>query len=375
MHRDTAIVHAGYRGAHDPGAFRAGPQFSSTFTTPGEPTDHSLTYGRFHNPTWTAWEEALTELEGGECIAFASGMAAAEAVLGTALKPGDTVVLPSDCYYTIRMLASNWLAATGVTVRQAPTRDQAQAALLDEARVLWLETPTNPHLDVCDIRHLVELASRRNIVTVVDNTTATAYLQRPLLLGATCVVSSDTKALTGHSDVILGHVATRDAQHAAALRTWRTQHGAVPGPMEVWLAHRSLATLPLRLTRQCQNALALATFLTSHPRVVAVHYPGLPSHPAHAIAKSQMDAFGNVVSFELATRNDAELFLRSLQLVREATSFGGVHSMAERRARWGGDAVGEGFIRFSVGCEATDDILDDVARALDSLAHGEKRSL
>jgi cystathionine gamma-lyase len=279
---------------------------------------------------------------------------------------GDTVVLPSDCYYTIRLLASNWLTPTGVTVRQAPTRDQAQAALLDGARVLWLETPSNPRLDVCDIRHLVELASQRDIVTVVDNTTATAYLQRPLGLGAMYVVSSDTKALTGHSDVILGHVATSDAQRAAALRTWRTQHGAIPGPMEVWLAHRSLATLPLRLTRQCENALALATFRTSQPRVVTVHYPGLPTHPGHALAKSQMDAFGNVVSFELPTRQDAERFLQSLTLVREATSFGGVHSMAERRARWGGDAIGEGFIRFSVGCEAVQDILDDVARALES---------
>jgi cystathionine gamma-lyase len=367
MHRDTTIVHAGYRGAHDPGVFRAGPQFSSTFTTPGEPTDHSLTYGRFHNPTWTAWEEALAELEGGECVAFASGMAAVEAVLGTALKPGDTIVLPSDCYYTIRMLASNWLSAMGVIVRQSPTRDNAQAALLDGARVLWLETPTNPQLDVCDIRRLVELASQRNIVTVVDNTTATPYLQRPLPLGATYVVSSDTKALAGHSDVILGHVATRDPQRASALRTWRTQHGAIPGPMEVWLAHRSLATLPLRLTRQCENALALATFLTSQPRIVAVYYPGLPTHPGHDIAKSQMDAFGNVVSFELATREEAERFLGSLTLVREATSFGGVHSMAERRARWGGDAVGEGFIRFSVGCEAAEDIIDDVARGLRSL--------
>jgi cystathionine gamma-lyase len=368
MHRDTAIVHAGYRSAREPGVFRAGPQFSSTFTAPGEPTQHSLTYGRFHNPTWTAWEEALAELEGGECITFASGMAAVEAVLGTALKPGDTLVLPSDCYYTIRMLASNWLATMGVTVRQAPTRDQAQAGLLDGARVLWLETPTNPQLDICDIRHLVDLASQRDIVTVVDNTTATAYLQRPLLIGATYVVASDTKALTGHSDLILGHVATRDAQRAAALRTWRTQHGAIPGPMEVWLAHRSLATLPLRLTRQCENALALATFLTSDPRVIAVHYPGLPAHPGHAIARSQMDGFGNVVSFELPTRQDAERFLRALSLVREATSFGGVHSMAERRARWGGDAVGEGFIRFSVGCEAAVDIVEDVACGLRTLA-------
>src|SRR5262245_20945245 len=152
MHRDTAIVQAGYRSVHDPGSFRSGPQFSSTFTTPGDPSDHPLTYGRFHNPTWSAWEEALAQMEGGECVAFASGMAAVAAVLGVTLKPGDTIVLPSDCYYTIRLLATNWLSSIGVTVRLAPTRDDAQAAGLDGARVLWIETPSNPQLDVCDIR-------------------------------------------------------------------------------------------------------------------------------------------------------------------------------------------------------------------------------
>jgi cystathionine gamma-lyase len=368
MHRDTAILHAGYYGVHDPGPFRSGPQFSSTFTTPGEPTDHAYTYGRFHNPTWTAWEAALAELEGGECVAFASGMAAVEAVLGVTLKPGDTIVLPSDCYYTIRMLASNWLATIGVNVRLAATRDNAQAAFIDGARVLWLETPTNPQLDVCDIRHLTALAAQHGAITVVDNTTATPYLQRPLALGASIVVTSDTKSMTGHTDLILGHVATTDATRAAALRTWRSQHGAIPGPMEVWLAHRSLATLPLRVSRQCATALQLATFLASQPRVTAVHYPGLPTSPGHAIATRQMEGgFGTVVSFELPSRVQAEQFLRSLTLVREATSFGGVHSMAERRARWGGDAIGDGFIRFSVGCEAADDILDDVTRALETL--------
>ena len=369
MHRDTAILHAGYHGVHDPGPFRPGPQFSSTFTTPGEPADHVLTYGRFHNPTWTAWEAALAQLEGGECVAFASGMAAVEAVLGVTLAPGDTVVLPSDCYYTIRLLAANWLARMGVNVRLVATRDNAQAAFLEGARVLWLETPTNPHLDVCDIRYLATLAAQHGAITVVDNTTATPYLQQPLALGASLVVTSDTKAMTGHTDLILGHVATTDGAHAAALRTWRTQHGAIPGPMEVWLAHRSLATLPLRLDRQCTTAHRLAELLhgrTAAP-VKSVQYPGLPDHPGHDIAARQMRAFGSVVSFDLETRARAEAFLAALTIVREATSFGGVHSTAERRARWGGDAVSEGFIRFSVGCEAPEDILEDVAAALRTL--------
>ena len=365
MHRDTAILHAGYRGADEAGPFRAGPQFSSTYTSPGDPAGHALTYGRFHNPTWSAWERALGELEGGgEAVAFASGMAAVAAVLGVSLAPGDTVVLPSDCYYTVRMLASNWLERNGVHVRLAPTGGDRPTATLEGARLLWLETPSNPQLDVCDVAALAQRAASLGIDTVVDNTTATAYLQRPLLLGATYVVSSDTKALTGHSDLVLGHVATTDPQRAAAIRTWRTQHGAIPGPMEVWLAHRSLATLALRLRQQCATALTLARRLAAHPRVSGVRYPGLPDHPGHDIAVRQMDAFGSVIAFELPTAARADLFLRSLRLVREATSFGGVHSTAERRARWGGDAVAEGFIRFSVGCEATEDLVADVEQAL-----------
>jgi cystathionine gamma-lyase len=365
VHRDTAILHAGYRGRDDDGPFLIGPQFSSTYTASGEPTRHSLTYGRFQNPTWTAWEEALGVLEGGEAIAFASGMAAIAAVFGTTLRPGDVAVLPADSYYTTRLLASSWLETIGVEVRLAPTRDNRQAEALDGARLLWVETPTNPHLDVCSIRRLVEAAAAKGTVVAVDNTTATAYLQQPLNLGATYVVASDTKGLTGHSDLVLGHVATGDPDKAAALRTWRTQHGAIAGPMEVWLAHRSLATLPLRLSKQCISAQQLATFLSARSDVVAVHYPGLATHPGHAIAREQMQAFGSVVSFDVGTRQRAEAFLQSLTLVREATSFGGVHSTAERRARWGGDAIGEGFVRFSVGCEDTRDLISDVARSLD----------
>jgi cystathionine gamma-lyase len=185
-------------------------------------------------------------------------------------------------------------------------------------------------------------------------------------MGATFVMASDTKALTGHSDLILGHVATRDVSFADALRAWRTHHGAIPGPMEVWLAHRSLPTLPLRVARQCSSAERLAQLLESRSDVAEVHYPGLATHPGHEVAARQMKRFGSVVSFDLSDRVRAEAFLRALTLVREATSFGGVHSMAERRARWGGDAVSEGLIRFSVGCEAVEDILEDVTAGLEA---------
>jgi len=368
MQRDTQIVHAGFRAPTQPGAFLAGPQFSSTYTTPGDPSEHALTYGRYHNPTWSAWEEALGVLEGGQAITFASGMAAVGAVLGVTLRRGDVLVLPSDCYYNVRSLAATWLESLGVEIRQVPTRDMARSSVLDGARVIWIETPSNPQLDVCDIGAVVDTARTRNAIVVVDNTTATPYLQRPLELGATYVVASDTKAISGHSDLVLGHVATTDAERATQLRQWRNIHGSIPGPMEVWLAHRSLPTLPLRVTRQCATAAQLAEMLANRRDVAGAYYPGLPSHPGHEIASRQMQAFGSLVSFDLATRARADRFLRALTLVREATSFGGVHSIAERRARWGGDAISEGFIRFSVGCEAAADVLGDVEQALNATA-------
>jgi cystathionine gamma-lyase len=364
MHRDTEIVHAGFKRNTEPGTFLNGPQFSSTYTTPGQPSEHELTYGRFHNPTWGAWESALGLLEGGHAVAYASGMAAVAAVLGVTLRPGDTAVLPADSYYAVRRLASTWLEPMGITIRLAPTLGSAALDALDGATLVWLETPSNPLLDVCDIRAIADAAEAKGVLVVVDNTTATPYLQQPLALGATYVVASDTKAISGHSDVILGHVATADAARAEALRAWRTHHGAIPGPMEVWLAHRSLPTLPVRLTRQCATAGSLAAALAANRAVSAVHYPGLATHPGHAIARQQMSGFGSIVSFDLGTRERADTFLGALCLVRQATSFGGVHSMAERRARWGSDAVSEGFIRFSAGCEAPEDILADVEQGL-----------
>jgi cystathionine gamma-lyase len=366
LHRDTVILNAGYRRTDEPGSMMAGPEFVSTYVSPGDPSAHRLTYGRFDNPTWSHWEEALGALEGGQAVSFASGMAAVSAVLGSCLRPRDVLVLPSDAYYTVRTVASTWLETIGVEVRLAPTRADAQRDMLSGARLLWLETPSNPSLDVCDIAALTERAHAEGALVAVDNTTATAYLQQPLALGADYVVASDTKAVTGHADLILGHVAARDPALAKEVRDWRTRHGAIPGPMEVWLAHRSLATLPLRLTRQCATAQRLAEMLAARRDVQAVRYPGLPTHEGHQVARRQMSAFGSVVSFDLGTHARAERFLGSLEIVREATSFGGVHSTAERRARWGGDAIGEGFIRFSVGCEAAEDIVADVAAGLET---------
>jgi cystathionine gamma-lyase len=274
--------------------------------------------------------------------------------------------MPADAYYTTRLITNGFFSTLGVEVQLAPTTGNAQKEYLDGAKLLWLESPSNPGLDVCDIALLAEAAHADGALVVVDNTTPSCVGQQPLSLGADFSLSSDTKVTTGHSDIILGHISVKDNTLGDKLRTWRTQMGAIPGPMEVWLAHRSLATLDMRIERHAKNALAVAEFLAPRPEVSGLRYPGLPSDPAYPIASKQMKFFGTVISFELASRSMAEAFLKNCQLVFEATSFGGLHTMAERRARWGGDKVSEGFIRFSVGCEDAEDLIDDLSQALDN---------
>lgn len=368
MQDGTRVVRAGLPEAEQGDPFLPGPTFAGTYHLAGEPAGASYTYGRFHNPTWTLFERALSELEGGPAVIFASGMAAVAAVFGTTLRPGDALVMPSDGYYTARLLAQGHLADWGVEVRMAPTSGNAQGRLLDGATLLWLETPSNPGLDVCDIAALADAAHDRGVLVAVDNTTATALSQRPLELGADFSVASDTKALTGHGDLTLGHVAARDSAHADRLRSWRTQLGSIPGPMETWLAHRSLATLDMRLERQCTSARAIAELLARRPEVQSLRYPGLPSDPGNETARRQMRRYGAIVSFALKDRACAERFLSACELVFQATSFGSVHTTAERRARWGGDDIPEGFIRLSVGCEDATDLIADISQALDTLA-------
>jgi cystathionine gamma-lyase len=365
MRDATRVVRAGLPPPAQGEPFLPGPTFAGAYHAAGDPAHVPYTYGRFHNPTWTHFEHALADLEGGPAVVFASGMAATAALLGVTLRPGDVIALPADSYYTTRLIAEGYFTQMGVKTRLAPTAQNAQRQTLDGAKLLWLESPSNPNLDICDIAALAAAAHEQGALVVVDNTTPTALGQQPLALGADFVVASDTKALTGHADLILGHVAARDEAWAERLRAWRTQMGAVPGPMEVWLAHRSLATLDVRLERQCQTALRVAKYLDKRADVVSVRYPGLPTDPAYEIATRQMRRFGPVVSFSLATRGAAERFLGECRLIYEATSFGGVHTTTERRARWGGDAIAEGFIRLSVGCEDAEDILADLVHALD----------
>ncbi|MFH8585862.1 cystathionine gamma-lyase [Streptomyces celluloflavus] len=368
----TRVVRAGLP---EPAAYEPalpGPVFAAHYHLPGDAVG-PYTYGRDGNPTWTRLEQAIGELESPDeavhTVAFASGMAAITAVLFSQLRAGDTVVLPNDGYQLLPAVRTR-LESYDIEVRTAPTAHDAQLDVLDGARLLWIETPSNPGLDVCDIRRLAEAAHARGILVAVDNTLATPLGQRPLDLGADFSVASGTKALTGHGDVLLGYVTTRDAALADSVRLWRKTVGAIPGPMESWLAHRSLATLALRVRQQADGALALAEALRDRPEITGLRHPGLPTDPAHALAVRQMrpGRFGCVVSFALPDHAHAERFLAALTLVDDATSFGGVRSTAERRARWGGDAVPEGFIRFSVGVEDPADLVADVLGALDSAA-------
>ncbi|MFH8896886.1 cystathionine gamma-lyase [Streptomyces coeruleorubidus] len=348
-----------------------GPVFAAHYHLPGDPTG-PYTYGRDENPTWTLLERAVGELEapgrgGAETLVFASGMAAISAVLFSQLRAGDVCVLPDDGYQALPLVRAQ-LEAYGIEVRTAPTGGDAQLDVLDGAKLLWIETPSNPGLDVCDIRRLAEAAHARGALVAVDNTLATPLGQRPLALGADFAVASGTKQLTGHGDILLGYVVGRDPEAMAAVRRWRKIVGAIPGPMEAWLAHRSIATLQMRVDRQSATALAVAEALRERPEVTGLRYPGLPEDPAHKIAARQMRRYGCVVSFTLPTRARADRFLDALRLVDDATSFGGVRSTAERRGRWGGDAVPEGFIRLSVGAEDREDLVADVLRALDASA-------
>ena len=344
-----------------------GPVLSTAFHlgVPDEPTP-PYSYGRAANPTWTALETALGALDGGECVTFASGMAAVGAVLRLHVRPGGVVVLPSDGYYLTRALAHAELAPFGVRVREVPTVGPWPDDVFDGATLVMLETPSNPGLDVCDVRAIAAAAHAAGALVAVDNTTATPLGQRPLELGADLAVVSDTKAVAGHGDVLLGHVSTADPGLAEQLRTARTRSGAVPGPMEAWLALRGLGTLDLRLARQAANAEALATALQGHPAVTDVRWPGLPGDPAHAVAATQMRRWNGVLRFTLPSPDAVGDFLAASRLTDSATSFGGLRSSADRRARWG-DAVAPGSVRYSAGCEDPADLVADVLAALDPL--------
>lgn len=320
-------------------------------------------YGRNGTPTWAAVEAQLALLEDAETVAFPSGMAAISAALMATLKAGDRVLLPSDGYYVTRVFARDFLAGLGVSVSEIPTKAYATTAF-DGFTVVYLETPSNPGLDLIDIADASARARSAGAKVIVDNTTMTPLLQRPLDLGADVVVAADTKAPGGHSDALFGHVASRDGALMARVRDWRRLSGAVPGAMEAWLVHRGLETLEVRLSRMCESAGIIAARLCDHPAVQAVRYPGLPDDPAHEMARKQMSGMGFLIGMTLENATKAEGFLERCAFMTRATSFGSTHSSGERRARWG-DAVPEGFLRLSIGVEPVDTLWAEIKRALD----------
>ncbi|WP_128516827.1 cystathionine gamma-lyase [Tabrizicola thermarum] len=319
-------------------------------------------YGRSGQPTWDAVEAQLAILEAAEVVTFPSGMAAITAALVCCLKAGAKVMIPSDGYYVTRLLGRDLLQVYGVEVVQVPTLEMADRDFAG-FQVIYIETPSNPGLDVVDIAGLARRAHAAGALLIADNTTMTPLLQRPLDLGADLVVAADTKAPAGHSDALFGHVAGRDVNLMARVREWRRQSGSVPGPFEAYLVHRGLETLEVRLSRMCASAAVIAERLAAHPKVRGLRYPGLPGDASHGAVGGQMANGGFLIGFELAGEAEAEAFLARCPLIEQATSFGGVHTAAERRARWG-DAVAEGFIRLSVGVEPLEVLWSAIDTAL-----------
>jgi cystathionine gamma-lyase len=358
-------VHAGRFGDRIGAPLHAGPVLAAAYHLGPPEADTPVDfYGRSANPTWRSLESAIGELDGGRAVLFSSGMAAVSALLRV-VPAGSAVVLPSDGYYLTRRLAAEELAPLGVEVREVPTAGPWPDGILAGAALVLLETPSNPGLDVCDITELAGRAHASGALVAVDNTTATPLGQRPLELGADVVVASDSKALSGHSDLVLGHLSSADPGLADRFAAARNRGGAVPGPFETWLAHRGLGTLDLRLARQADNARALATALREHPEVRGVRWPGLPGDPSCELATRQMRRFGGVLSFELPSPAAVGRFLTASSLVASATSFGGLRTSVDRRARWG-DQVGPGYLRMSAGCEDTEDLTADVLTAVDA---------
>ncbi|HVS11921.1 MAG TPA: PLP-dependent transferase [Planctomycetota bacterium] len=364
----TRAVHAGERrvsGAPSAPAIH----LAATYLSAGDPAELPYAYGRHGNPTWEALEAALGELEEATALVFASGQAASFALVAALTEERPRVLFPHDGYYGTRALA-RMLERRGVEPAVVDLTDlgAVERELARGAAAIWAETPTNPFLRVQDLGALARLARRAGARLVVDNTTATSALQRPLELGADATVTSLTKAAAGHADVVLGSISTRDAALLERLRAWRTHAGGIAGPVEAWIALRGLRTLPLRIGRQSETALALAQRLERDPRARRVHYPGLAG-ACLELARAQMPrGFGPLLSFEVeGGAAAAEAVVRGSRLIRPGTSFGGVESSWERRARWKGEDAPEGLIRLSVGIEDGADLARDLDMALAAL--------
>ena len=374
MKFETLAVHAGQQVDQSTGAVTSPIHLSTTFERAADGSfPHGYIYARDANPNRKQLEECLTALEGGaDTVAFASG-SAATAALFQALEPGQHVIAPYDAYYgTIRLLRDHferWGLAHALV--DTTNLEQVRAALRPNTALVWIETPSNPLIRVTDVRAVCEAARTTGARVACDNTWSTPVLQRPLEQGADLVVHATTKYLGGHSDVVGGAVVVRQSDdYVERIRAIQKEAGAIPSPFDCWLVLRGVRTLPYRMRAHSDNALRVATFLAQHSAIAAVHYPGLPGDPGHAVAKTQMAAFGGMLSFEVrGDRAQAMQVAAHVKLFTRATSLGGSESLIEHRASVEGPhtRAPESLLRCSIGLEHADDLIDDLENALRGL--------
>jgi cystathionine gamma-synthase len=371
---ETRAIHVGQDPDPATGAITTPIYQTSTFVQEAVGVHKGYDYARVANPTRTALEECIASLEGAaHGHAFSSGLGAATTLMHL-VSPGERVVSVNDVYGGIYRLFSQVYEPKGnrFTYLSAEEISEGLAEHVDETtRLVWLETPTNPLLNVVDIRAAADAAHAVGALVVVDNTFASPYLQRPLELGADLVLHSTTKYLGGHSDVVGGFVATNDDELSERLAFLQKSLGAVPGPFDAWLVLRGVKTLAVRMERHCANAAAVAAFLEGHERVERVVYPGLPSHPGHAIAAAQMRDFGGMVSFQVGSEEEAVALVGRTRVWKLAESLGGVESLIEHPRRMTHASTADApfavpgtLVRLSVGLEAASDLIDDLDAAL-----------
>jgi cystathionine beta-lyase/cystathionine gamma-synthase len=376
---ETRAIHEGQEPDPATGAITTPIYLTSTYVQDAVGEHKGYDYSRVANPTRTALQQCLASLESAEHgVAFASGLGAVTTIMHL-LNPGDRMVLIADVYGGVYRMTSQVYEPKGYVFDYLPAAefDDLSSHLDERTRIVWIETPSNPMLNVVDIRKAADAAHAVGAILVVDNTFATPYLQRPLELGADIVVHSTTKYLGGHSDVVGGFSATNDPTIAERLLFLQKSLGAVPGPLDCWLVLRGIKTLAVRMRQHCHNAHALSGFLERHPRVEQTLYPGLPRHPGHAIAAKQMQDFGGMISFLAESEEEATAFVASTRIFKLAESLGGVESLIELPARMTHASTADApfaaprnLIRLSVGLESADDLLEDLEAAFAKVAGG-----
>ena len=374
MRLETLAIHAGGESDRETGALSPPIHLATTFKHgPAAERIAGYEYQREGNPTNDRLREAIAALEGGEAaLTFASGMAAVTTLLET-LPSGSSLVIPDDCYAGVRMLATEFLPERGIAVHRVDMADlpAVRAVCAGGVALLWVETPSNPLMKLSDIAALAALAHEHGAMLVCDNTFASPVLQQPLALGADIVMHSTTKYFGGHSDVLGGALAFKREDEFFAKVAHRLHiTGAVLSPFSAWLTLRGFRSLPARMALHCSNARRIAEFLAAHPHVERVNYPGLPSHPGHELATRQMRDFGGMLSVQLRSGRDAALAMAGkLQLFTNATSLGGCESLVEHRASTEGPhtTTPQNLLRMSVGLEHVEDLIADLAQALQGL--------